>query len=220
VSRCQEPKVALKGKFVSFEGGDGAGKSTQISLLSRSLTDIGISPVLTREPGGTRLSEEIRQWILHEPDAIDPVTEVLLIFAARAQHTVEVIVPALEDGRWVLCDRFTDASYAYQGGGRGLPFEVIESLEAVATRGLRPDLTIFLDLSVEEGVRRSGGRGSSRDRFEAEELEFKHRVRSTYQEFARKNPERIKSVDASESIEEVHAQVKSLMHHCLGVSID
>ena len=210
----------MKGKFVSFEGGDGAGKSTQISLLSSCLKDVGISTVLRREPGGTRLSEEIRQWVLHRSDAIDPVTEALLIFAARAQHTAELIVPALQGGRWVLCDRYTDASYAYQGGGRGLPFEVIGSLEAIATRGLRPDLTIFLDLNVEEGVRRSSGRGNHRDRFEAQELEFKHRVRSAYQEIAKDNPERIKSVDASGSIDEVHAQVKSLMRHCLGVSID
>ena len=210
----------MKGKFVSFEGGDGAGKSTQISLLSSCLKDVGISTVLTREPGGTRLSEEIRQWVLHRSDAIDPVTEALLIFAARAQHPAELIVPALEGGRWVLCDRYTDASYAYQGGGRGLPFEVIGSLEAIATRGLRPDLTIFLDLNVEEGVRRSSGRGNHRDRFEAQELEFKHRVRSAYQEIAKDNPDRIKSVDASGSIDEVHAQVKSLMRHCLGVSID
>ena len=218
--RRPEPKVALKGKFVSFEGGDGAGKSTQISLLSSCLREIGISPVLTREPGGTRLSEEIREWVLHKPDAIDPVTEALLMFAARAQHTAEVIAPALECGRWVLCDRYTDASYAYQGGGRGLPFEVIESLETVATRGLRPDLTILLDLNVEEGVRRSRRRDNHRDRFEAQELEFKHRVRSAYQEIAKNNPERIKTVDASGSIDEVHAQVRSLMRHCLGVSLD
>ncbi|MDG2237909.1 MAG: dTMP kinase, partial [Arenicellales bacterium] len=149
----------MTGKFISFEGGDGAGKSTQLSLLSADLEARGRRVVLTREPGGTRLSEKIRNWVLHESDALCKQAELLLIFAARAQHISEVIRPALVRGDWVLCDRFTDASYAYQGGGRGIPVEFIQQIEAVSTEGMRPDLTLLLDLPVIEGIERSVGRG-------------------------------------------------------------
>jgi len=210
----------LRGKFLSFEGGDGAGKSTQIALLSEALQRSNITPVVTREPGGTSLSEDIRHWVLHETTAISATTEALLIFAARAQHTEEVIEPALVAGQWVLCDRYTDASYAYQGGGRGVPFEVIETLEAIATQGLKPDLTVFLDLSVEEGVRRTGGRSNIQDRFEAEEKEFKARVRSAYQRIAEKNPHRVETLDGDQLKEELCAQIKALVRRRLGVAID
>ncbi len=210
----------MRGKFLSFEGGDGAGKSTQIALLSEALQRSNITPVVTREPGGTSLSEDIRQWVLHEAAAISATTEALLIFAARAQHTEEVIKPTLEAGQWVLCDRYTDASYAYQGGGRGVPVEVIESLEAIATQGLKPDLTLFLDLSVEEGVRRTGGRSNVQDRFEAEEKEFKARVRSAYQQIAEKNPHRVETLDGGQPKEELCAEIKALVRRRLGVAID
>ena len=210
----------MRGKFLSFEGGDGAGKSTQIALLSEALKRSGITRVVTREPGGTPLAEDIRQWVLHETVAINPTTEALLIFAARAQHTAEVIEPALEAGKWVLCDRYTDASYAYQGGGRGVPFEVIESLEAIATGGLKPDLTFFLELSVEEGVRRTGGRNSVQDRFEAQENEFKKRVRSAYQRIAAKDPHRVETLDGGKSKEDLCAEIRTLVHLRLGVAID
>lgn len=210
----------MRGKFLSFEGGDGAGKSTQIALLSEALKRSGITRVVTREPGGTPLAEDIRQWVLHETVAINATTEALLIFAARAQHTAEVIEPALEAGKWVLCDRYTDASYAYQGGGRGVPFEVIESLEAIATGGLKPDLTFLLELSVEEGVRRTGGRNSVQDRFEAQENEFKKRVRSAYQRIAAKDPHRVETLDGGKSKEELCAEISALVHLRLGVAID
>jgi dTMP kinase len=210
----------LRGKFLSFEGGDGAGKSTQIGLLSEALKRSGITRVVTREPGGTPLAEDIRQWVLHETVAINATTEALLIFAARAQHTAEVIEPALEAGKWVLCDRYTDASYAYQGGGRGVPFEVIESLEAIATGGLKPDLTFFLELSVEEGVRRTGRRSSVQDRFEAQENEFKKRVRSAYQRIAAKDPHRVETLDGGKSKEDLCAEIRALVHLRLGVAID
>ena len=210
----------MRGKFLSFEGGDGAGKSTQIALLSEALQRSNITPVVTREPGGPSLSEEIRHWVLHETAAISATTEALIIFAARAQHPEEVIEPALEAGQWVLCDRYTDASYAYQGGGRGVPFEVIETLEAIATQGLKPDLTLFLDLSVEEGVRRTGGRSNIQDRFEAEEKEFKARVRSAYQRIAEKNPHRVETLDGDQLKEELCAQIKALVRRRLGVAID
>ena len=210
----------MRGKFLSFEGGDGAGKSTQIALLSEALKRSGVTRVVTREPGGTPLAEDIRQWVLHETVAINPTTEALLIFAARAQHTAEVIEPALEAGKWVLCDRYTDASYAYQGGGRGVPFEVIESLEAIATGGLKPDLTFFLELSVEEGVRRTGGRNSVQDRFEAQENEFKKRVRSAYQRIAAKDPHRVETLDGGKSKEELRSEIRALVHLHFGVAID
>ena len=139
----------MRGKFITFEGGDGAGKTTQIGLLAETLERAGKTPIVTREPGGTALAEEIRDWVLHHSSTVDPETEVLLMFAARSHHTSEIIEPALESGRWVLCDRYADASYAYQGGGRGVPSRVIASLEAIATRGLKPDLTLLLDLAVD-----------------------------------------------------------------------
>jgi dTMP kinase len=126
----------------------------------------------------------------------------------------------LEAGKWVLCDRYTDASYAYQGGGRGVPFEVIESLEAIATGGLKPDLTFFLELSVEEGVRRTGGRNSVQDRFEAQENEFKKRVRSAYQRIAAKDPHRVETLDGGKSKEDLCAEIRALVHLRLGVAID
>ena len=119
----------MRGRFITFEGGDGAGKTTQIELLAEGLARVGQTPLVTREPGGTKLAEEIRNWVLHHASSIDAEAEVLLMFAARSHHTREVIEPALESGRWVLCDRYTDASYAYQGGGRGLPYSLIASLE-------------------------------------------------------------------------------------------
>ena len=179
-----------------------------------------IKTVVTREPGGTSLSEKIRQWVLHETVTINATTEALLIFAARAQHTAEVIEPALSAGQWVLCDRYTDASYAYQGGGRGLPSEVITSLESIATQGLQPDLTFFLDLNVEEGIRRTGGRGSDQDRFEAEEKAFKERVRKAYQQIAAQHPERVETLDARLGKEDLYAEIKTLVQRRLGVAVD
>jgi dTMP kinase len=205
----------LTGKFISFEGGDGAGKSTQLSLLSADLEARGRRVVLTREPGGTRLSEKIRNWVLHESDALCKQAELLLIFAARAQHISEVIRPALVRGDWVLCDRFTDASYAYQGGGRGIPVGFIQQIEAVSTEGVRPDLTLLLDLPVKKGIERSVGRGQGSDRFEEQDLEFKGRVRQAYLDRQNDEPNRIRIINATKSVEAVHAQVWSLVSNLI-----
>ncbi|MGE4647073.1 MAG: dTMP kinase [Arenicellales bacterium] len=205
----------MTGKFISFEGGDGAGKSTQLSLLSADLEARGRRVVLTREPGGTRLSEKIRNWVLHESDALCKQAELLLIFAARAQHISEVIRPALVRGDWVLCDRFTDASYAYQGGGRGIPVGFIQQIEAVSTEGVRPDLTLLLDLPVKKGIERSVGRGQGSDRFEEQDLEFKGRVRQAYLDRQNDEPNRIRIINATKSVEAVHAQVWSLVSNLI-----
>lgn len=201
----------MTGKFISFEGGDGAGKSTQLSLLSGDLEALGRRVILTREPGGTRLSEQIRSWVLHESDALCKQAELLLIFAARAQHISEVIRPALLRGDWVLCDRFTDASYAYQGGGRGIPVGFIQQIEAVSTEGMRPDLTLLLDLPVIQGIERSVGRGQGSDRFEEQDLEFKQRVRQAYLDRQSDEPDRIRMIDATKSVESVHTQIWDLV---------
>jgi dTMP kinase len=205
----------LTGKLISFEGGDGAGKSTQLSLLSTDLEAVGRRVVLTREPGGTRLSEQIRSWVLHESDALCKQAELLLIFAARAQHISEVIRPALLRGDWVLCDRFTDASYAYQGGGRGIPVGFIQQIEAVSTEGVRPDLTLLLDLPVIEGIERSVGRGQGSDRFEEQDLEFKRRVRQAYLDRQSDEPDRIRIINATKSVESVHTQIWGLVSNLI-----
>jgi dTMP kinase len=201
----------LTGKLISFEGGDGAGKSTQLLLLSEDLKALGMRVVLTREPGGTRLSEQIRSWVLHESDVLCKQTELLLIFAARAQHISEVIRPALLRDDWVLCDRFTDASYAYQGGGRGIPMKFIQQIEDVSTEGMRPDLTLLLDLPVIQGIERSVGRGQGSDRFEEQDLEFKQRVRQVYLDRQSDEPDRIRIINATKSVESVHTQIWSLV---------
>ena len=210
----------MRGRFFTFEGGDGAGKTTQIELLAEALTRAGQTPLVTREPGGTKLAEEIRDWVLHHASSMDATTEVLLMFAARSHHTKEVIEPALASGRWVLCDRYTDASYAYQGGGRGLPDSLIASLEKIATGGLKPDLTILLDLAIDAGIRRTGGRGTSQDRFESEESAFKERVRAAYHHIAATDVGRVVNLDASQAVDDLSSNIKLLVRERFGVSID
>ena len=210
----------MRGRFITFEGGDGAGKTTQIELLSEALARAGQTPLVTREPGGTELAEEIRNWVLHHASSMDAETEVLLMFAARSHHTRDVIEPALESGRWVLCDRYTDASYAYQGGGRGLPYSLISSLEKIATGGLKPDLTILLDLAIDTSIQRTGGRGSNYDRFESEESAFKERVRAAYHHIAAADTERVVNLDASHTVDELYNNINLLVRERFGVSID
>lgn len=188
-----------RGKFISLEGGEGAGKSTLLAGLRACIERHGVDLVLTREPGGTELGEAVRAIVL------DPArrnmaaeTELLLMFAARAQLVREVIEPALAAGRWVLCDRFTDASYAYQGGGRGQPAGRIAALEQWATDGLVPDITLLLDLPVATGRARAAGRGDA-DRIEVEADAFFERVRSAYRERAAAHPGRFRVIDASGS---------------------
>lgn len=187
----------MKGRFITFEGLDGAGKTTQVRAVAEALVGRGIDVAITREPGGTRLGERLRDILLGD-DPINPDTELLLLFAARADHIATRIRPALERGAWVLCDRFTDASYAYQGGGRGISFSRISALESWVQGSLRPNITIFLDLSVEMSFARiSGGLfRETRDRFEREQLEFFERVREAYLEQCRRHPNRYRRIDA------------------------
>lgn len=184
------------GKFITIEGGEGAGKSTNISFIKDFLEQHNLEVILTREPGGTPLAERIREILLDKTEAsMCSDTELLLMFAARAQHLNEVILPAIQQGKWVICDRFTDATYAYQGGGRGIDFDRIATLENWVQGDLRPDMTIIFDLSVEVGLSRANSR-SEPDRFEQENIDFFNRVRNAYLERAADDPERHAIVDA------------------------
>ena len=192
-----------KGKFITIEGVEGVGKSTNIEFIRDFLIEQGIEFILTREPGGTKLAENIRELLLQEhEEPMSSTTELLLVFAARSQHLSNVIRPALEKGCWVLCDRFTDATYAYQGGGRNLEIEKISLLEQMVQEDLRPDLTLILDLDPELGLKRAANRGEL-DRFEKERVEFFERVRNTYLDIAASEPERCTIIDASRSLEDV-----------------
>lgn len=205
----------MSGLFITLEGPEGAGKSTNRDYLAERLRSAGCEVVLTREPGGTPLAERIRELLLapsDEPMAVD--TELLLVFAARAQHLAQVIRPALAAGRVVLCDRFTDATYAYQGGGRGLPQERIAQLEAFVQGGLRPDLTLVFDLPVEVGLARAQARGRL-DRFEQEAQAFFEAVRRTYLERASLAPGRYRVLDAGQPLAAVQAQLDGLLPELL-----
>lgn len=186
----------MSGKFITVEGIEGAGKTTCMDTIKELLTKNSIQFITTREPGGTPLAEKIRALLLNvEEDTPVPLTELLLMFASRTQHINKVIRPALSDGLWVLCDRFTDATYAYQGGGRGVKLELISLLEQIAQEGLRPDLTLLLDVSPEVGMTRVRKRGEL-DRFEREKVEFFNTVRTAYLNIAEKDPERCITIDA------------------------
>ncbi|WP_199099194.1 dTMP kinase [Dyella sp. ASV21] len=208
--------MTSRGKFISLEGGEGAGKSTLLAGLQRHLVSRGVSLVQTREPGGTALGEAVRAIVLN-PQHRDMCAEaeLLLMFASRAQLVRECIEPALAAGQWVLCDRFTDASYAYQGGGRGVPAERIVTLERWATEGLVPDLTLLLDLPVATGRARAAGRGEA-DRIEVEEDAFFERVRSTYRARAAAEPKRFRLIDASLTPEQVLAAATAATEHLFG----
>ena len=193
----------MKGRLISLEGGEGAGKSTLLSGLRAHFERSGMDVLYTREPGGTPVGEAIRALVLdpaHRDMAVE--TELLLMFAARAQLVSEVLQPALAAGRWVLCDRFTDASYAYQGGGRGVDAARIAELERIATGGLKPDLTLLLDLPVAHGRARASQRGDA-DRIEAERDDFFERVRSAYRARAQAEPRRFRIIDASQPADAV-----------------
>jgi len=194
-------------RFISIEGGEGAGKSTSIDYLKQCLLNAGIDCVHTREPGGTPMAEDIRALLLaHRDESVDPYTELLLMFAARRQHVQQVIRPALAAGKWVICDRFTDASFAYQGAGRGLDTDFITSLKQCVHGDLDPHLTLLFDIDVATGMDRAGKR-SSFDRIEKEALSFFERVRQGYLSQAHAEPERYKVVDAGQTIEQVQAQL-------------
>jgi dTMP kinase len=201
------------GKFITLEGIEGAGKSTVAKLVSAWLGGHGIAVRLTREPGGTPLAERIRQIVLERgAEALAPVTEALLMFAARAQHVQHVIGPALARGEWVVCDRFTDATRAYQGSGRGVDAALIETLAGAVHAGLEPDCTLLLDLPVAAGLARARARTSSgADRFEAETTAFFEKVRAGYLALARANPHRFRIIDATLPLDAVERRVGEIL---------
>ncbi len=206
-----------RGRFITLEGGEGVGKSTNLDGVTRWLTERGIEVIRTREPGGTARAEAIRDLLL-APDIDEPLdddAELLLIFAARAQHLARKIRPALERGVWVVCDRFTDATFAYQGGGRGIEPARIAELERFVQRGLEPDLTLLLDMPVEAAQRRLQGRlaasGDDRDRFERERADFFEAVREAYLSRAAAAPQRVAIVDADAPLQTVQARLAACL---------
>jgi len=201
----------VSGQFITIEGGEGVGKTTQLAFMREYLEQAGYRVTLTREPGGTALGEEIRSLLLgHRHDGMALATETLLMFAARAEHLERAIRPALAAGHWVLCDRFTDATYAYQGGGRGLSLERIAILENWVQDDLRPDLTLIFDAPVAVGLERAARRGAA-DRFEREETAFFERIRAVYLDRARQEPDRCRIVNADRPVAVVRAEVEAIL---------
>ena len=198
-----------------MEGAEGVGKSTNIGFITQYLEKRGIEYVLTREPGGTQLAERIRDLLLavHE-EPMSGLTELLLVFAARAQHLDKIIEPALATGKWVVCDRFTDATFAYQGAGRGLSMETIDQLQSMVQGDLRPDLTIILDLDPEIGMQRASNRGEL-DRFEREQQSFFRHVRQGYLDIAQAEPDRCTVIDASKALEDVKRNLLTVIEQRL-----
>ncbi len=208
----------VSGRFLTLEGGEGVGKSTNIQFISQLLKKRGIDCLVTREPGGTELAEKIRELLLSDhSEPVGELTELLLVFAARAQHLQQKIKPALAAGKWVLCDRFTDATFAYQGAGRGLNRDVIAALEALVQGELRPDLTVLLDIDPAIGLARAGQCGTP-DRFEKEKLTFFERVRKGYQERADAEPGRFLVIDASAPLSEVQEEIERRLLLSLNLS--
>lgn len=205
----------MTGFFITLEGIEGVGKSTQLAFVRQYLENRGREVIVTREPGGTRIGEAIRELVLdrvHTGMAAD--TELLLMFAARAEHLDKVIRPALRAGKFVLCDRFTDASYAYQGVGRNLTHERIAVLEEWTQQGLKPDLTLLFDAPVETGLARAAKR-SEKDRFESETLAFFEAIRNSYLDIARSDPGRVKIIDASQTLADVQSDLTALLDHII-----
>ena len=201
----------MPGKFITVEGGEGVGKTSNLAFMEARLRAAGIAVRVTREPGGTALGEDIRGLLLgHRHDGMASDTELLLMFAARAEHLAKVIMPALATGQWVLCDRFTDATYAYQGGGRGIAREHIAQLEQWVQSDLRPDLTVLLDTSIAVGLQRAGER-SAPDRFEREQSVFFERVRATYLDLANRNPQRFRIIDTTQPLDAVQRELGAVL---------
>jgi dTMP kinase len=205
----------MRGKFITLEGGEGAGKSTALAFIAQVIRDQGVDLILTREPGGTPLGEKLRELLLdYKNDQMCDDTELLLMFAARAQHLAQIIEPALVEGKWVLCDRFTDATYAYQGGGRGIDIQRIAQLEQWVQGERRPDLTVLLDVPVEIGMQRISTREETQgqhDRFERERTSFFEKVRQTYLDRAGQYPKQYRIIDASQSLENVQHQLQHVL---------
>lgn len=205
----------MRGLFITFEGTEGSGKSTQIRILARRLTRLGHAVVITREPGGTRFGEQIRKVLLSvQNHGLDPRAELFLYLASRTQHLEEVILPALKKGKAVLCDRFSDATLAYQGFGRRLEMKIVRAAVDYAAKGISPDLTLLLDLDVRVGLARVRERGRS-NRLDREQNEFHERVRRGYLRLARMNPKRIRIVKASRDPEAVAREIKTIVDRLL-----
>ncbi len=200
-----------QGKFITIEGSEGVGKSTNISFIKDYLEEKNIELLITREPGGTPLAEEIRELLLQKrSENIDETAELLMMFAARAQHLNTVILPAIDAGKWVLCDRFTDSTYAYQGGGRGLSWQLIERLEETVQQELQPDLTLYLDIDVKLGLARASKRAEL-DRFESEEIDFFERVRTAYLTRVKTDTKRYQVIDAGQDLQLVQADITHVL---------
>jgi len=196
-----------EGKFITLEGGEGVGKSTNLNFVKLLLESRGLTVVTTREPGGTVLAENIRGILLeNQQETVSETAELLMMFAARAQHILHVIKPALEKGHWVLCDRFTDSTYAYQGGGRGIDVSMIEWLENNVQQGIKPDLTLLLDAPIAIGMERANKRAAL-DRFELEKQQFFEKVRATFLQRAKNNPQDIKTINAAQSLDKVQQEI-------------
>jgi dTMP kinase len=205
-----------RGKFITLEGGEGVGKTTNLTFIKDYLQQQNITVTVTREPGGTALAEKIRHLVLDiDGESIAETTELLLMFAARAQHIQHVIEPALAQGNWVLCDRFTDATYAYQGGGRKVSIATIALLEQLVQGDLRPDLTLLLDAPIEVGMERAQKRAAF-DRFEAEKISFFTGVRDMYLSRAAEQPDRIKVIQANQSLADVQKDILAVMQAFTG----
>ena len=196
--------MAKQGRFITFEGGEGTGKSTQAKRLAAALDARKIATVVTREPGGSPGAEEIRALLVKgDPGRWNPLTEILLFYAARADHTDRTIKPALAAGKWVICDRYSDSSYAYQGGGRGLNRETVRRIEAIAIDDFKPDLTLILDMDPELGLKRSITRTNSETRFEEMDIAFHTRMRKAFLDIARRNPDRCIVIPADQDVDAV-----------------
>ncbi|GAA5523633.1 thymidylate kinase [Microbulbifer aestuariivivens] len=205
-----------RGRFITLEGGEGVGKSTNLLFITDWMRSRGIEFVQTREPGGTPLAEQLRALLLeHREETVDPTAELLMVFAARAQHLAEVIRPALARGAWVICDRFTDATYAYQGGGRGLDLSLIAQLEQTVQGPLRPDRVLLLDLDPAQGLARAATTGAA-DRFESERLDFFQKVREAYLARADADPGRYAVLDAARPLAEVQQRLEVELQSLLG----
>jgi len=208
----------MTGRFITVEGIEGVGKTTNIDFIHRQLLAAGREVLLTREPGGTPLAEAIRGLLLDpEYTGMDARCELQLVFAARAEHLAKVIRPALEQGKWVLCDRFTDATYAYQGGGRGIETSIIAALEMLVQGDFRPDLTLLLDVPVAVGLARAGKRGAL-DRFEQEQVDFFDRVRMCYLDMAREHPARYRVINATQPLDQVQQELAAVLTSFLHTS--
>jgi dTMP kinase len=209
-------KSTLSGHFITFEGPDGSGKTSQLKLAAAWLENTGVPLLITREPGGTPIGEEIRK-LVHDTQHTEMAyeAEILLYSASRAQHVAEVIIPALKQGKIVLCDRFFDSTYAYQGYGRGLPMEPLRLITQFATQKLTPDLTLYLDISPEIGIQRRESGGDILNRLDREKLDFHYRVREGYLALIKSESDRWRVIDGSGSLEDVHKAVKKVLQQAL-----